>query len=96
LSQFRLRCGSRGPVCVSCGPHAHFLDEALGVAARIANAAPISVRQIKKAVHQGPQVDLTSGLLPEVQAYERVIGTEDRQEGVVAFNEKRTPAFRGR
>jgi enoyl-CoA hydratase len=77
-------------------PSEELMDEALRVATQIANAAPISVRQIKKAVHQGLQVDLTSGLLLEVQAYERVIGSEDRREGVLAFNEKRPPVFRGR
>jgi enoyl-CoA hydratase/carnithine racemase len=77
-------------------PSEELMGEALRVAKQIANAAPISVRQMKKAVHQGLQVDLTSGLLLEVQAYERVIGSEDRQEGVLAFNEKRPPVFRGR
>ena len=42
------------------------------------------------------QTDLTSGLLIEVQAYERMISTEDRHEGVRAFNEKRKPQFKGR
>lgn len=66
------------------------------VARVICGNAPISVRQIKKAVHQGLQTDLTSGLMIEVQAYERTIPTEDRREGVRAFNEKRTPDFKGR
>ena len=38
----------------------------------------------------------TTGLLLEVQAYERMISTEDRHEGVDAFNEKRPPEFKGR
>jgi enoyl-CoA hydratase/carnithine racemase len=69
---------------------------ALAVAQRIAQNAPISVRQAKKAIHQGLQADLASGLVLEVQAYERTIGTEDRREGIRAFNEKRRPAFQGR
>ncbi len=77
-------------------PADRLMDEALAIANRIAASAPISVRQIKKAVHQGLQMDLTSGLLLEVQAYERVIGTRDRLEGVLAFNEKRPPKFEGR
>jgi enoyl-CoA hydratase len=77
-------------------PASKLFDAAFTTAVKIAEGAPISIRQIKKAVHQGMQVDLTSGLLLEVQAYERVIGTEDRREGVRAFNEKRAPKFKGR
>jgi enoyl-CoA hydratase/carnithine racemase len=72
------------------------MPRVLEVARRICANAPISVRQIKKAAHQGLQVDLTTGLLLEVQAYERTIGTQDRHEGVNAFNEKRPPVFQGR
>jgi enoyl-CoA hydratase len=32
----------------------------------------------------------------EVQAYDRMISTQDRQEGINAFNEKRKPQFKGR
>jgi enoyl-CoA hydratase len=72
------------------------MPRVLEVARAICANAPISVRQIKKAAHQGLQVDLATGLLLEVQAYERTISTEDRREGINAFNEKRRPAFRGR
>jgi enoyl-CoA hydratase len=72
------------------------MPRALELARAICANAPISVRQIKKAVHAGLQTDLTTGLLIEVQAYERTIPTEDRHEGIRAFNEKRRPVFRGR
>jgi 1,4-dihydroxy-2-naphthoyl-CoA synthase len=32
----------------------------------------------------------------EVEAYNRLVGTEDRGEGLRAFNEKRKPKFKGR
>jgi len=32
----------------------------------------------------------------EIEAYNHLVDTEDRREGVAAFNEKRVPQFRGR
>jgi enoyl-CoA hydratase/carnithine racemase len=84
-----------GMINLVCEPH-ELLPKALETARAIAANAPIAVRQAKKAIHQGLQMDLTSGLLIEVQAYERMISTEDRYEGIRAFNEKRKPQFKGR
>jgi enoyl-CoA hydratase/carnithine racemase len=75
---------------------AELMPQTLDIARKIVANAPISVRQAKKAIHQGLQTDLVSGLMIEVQAYERMISTEDRHEGVRAFNEKRKPQFKGR
>jgi enoyl-CoA hydratase/carnithine racemase len=75
---------------------ADLMPRTLDIARTIAANAPIAVRQAKKAIHHGLQTDLTSGLMIEVQAYERMISTEDRYEGVRAFNEKRKPQFKGR
>lgn len=68
----------------------------LETARTIAANAPLSVRQIKKAVHNGLQTDLTRGLLMEVLAYERTASSQDRREGIRAFNEKRAPKFKGK
>ena len=84
-----------GMVNEVCEPE-QLMPRVLEVAREIAANAPIAVRQAKKAIHQGLQTDLTSGLLIEVQAYERMVSTGDRHEGVRAFNEKRKPQFRGR
>ncbi|MGR9091096.1 MAG: enoyl-CoA hydratase-related protein [Gammaproteobacteria bacterium] len=72
------------------------LDETLATAARIAANAPISVRQAKKSMAVATQVDRHTGYMFELEAYNRMIPTEDRHEGVRAFNEKRTPDFKGR
>ncbi len=72
------------------------MPAALETAAAVAANAPISVRQAKASIHYGMQSDLRTGLSYEIQAYNRMVGTEDRLEGVRAFNEKRKPEFRGR
>jgi enoyl-CoA hydratase len=84
-----------GLVNAVCEP-AELMPRVMDVARTICRNAPISVRQIKKAMHQGLQADLATGLLLEIQAYERTIPTEDRREGIRAFNEKRPPEFKGR
>jgi enoyl-CoA hydratase/carnithine racemase len=84
-----------GMVNAVCEP-AELMPRVLEVARTICHNAPIAVRQAKKAIHQGLQTDLTTGLLLEIQAYERPISTDDRREGVRAFNEKRPPEFKGR
>jgi len=78
-----------------CAPD-KLLDEALETARRIADNAPISVRQAKQAIHFGLQMDLASGMMLEIEAYNRMVPTEDRREGIASFNEKRKPVFKGR
>ena len=41
------------------------------------------------------QMSLPDGLAFEIEAYNRLVPTADRREGVLAFNEKRKPVFRG-
>ena len=77
-------------------PRDQLLDKALKTAARIAENAPIAVRQAKQAIYRGFQMSLADGLAFEIEAYNRTVGTEDRYEGIRAFNEKRKPQFKGR
>ncbi len=72
------------------------LEEALATAKVIAENAPLSVRQAKKAIHHGLDTDLLTGFRFEIEAYNRLVDTEDRHEGVSAFNEKRKPNFKGK
>jgi enoyl-CoA hydratase/carnithine racemase len=73
------------------------LLEAVTTTARtIAGNAPLSVRQAKKSIQAGLQVDLHSGLKIEIEAYNHLVPTEDRREGIRAFVEKRRPVFTGR
>ena len=78
-----------------CEP-ARLLDEALATAQAIAENGPLAVRQAKKSIHYGLQMDLATGYRFEIEAYNRLVDTDDRREGVKAFNEKRKPEFKGR
>jgi len=72
------------------------LDEALATARTIAANAPISIRQAKKSINVSTQVDLKTGYAFEIEAYNRMVSTDDRLEGIRAFNEKRKAEFRGK
>jgi enoyl-CoA hydratase len=77
-------------------PPDELLPAALAIAGRIAANGPISVRQAKQAVHRGLQMSLADGLAFEIEAYNRLVPTADRREGVLAFNERRKPNFQGK
>jgi enoyl-CoA hydratase/carnithine racemase len=72
------------------------LEEALSTAEKISANAPLAVRQAKKSIHYGLQMDLATGYRFEIEAYNQLVGTEDRKEGVRAFNEKRKAKFQGK
>jgi len=77
-------------------PAEELLSAALETAGAIAANAPISVQQAKQSIHRGLQMSLRDGLAFEIEAYNRTVPTQDRIEGVRAFNEKRKPNFNGR
>ncbi len=77
-------------------PQAELVEAALASAERIAANAPIGVRQAKQAIRRGLSMSLSDGLVFEIEAYNRTVPTEDRREGVLAFNEKRKAVFKGR
>jgi len=65
-------------------------------AAEIATGGPIALRAAKTAIDEGLEATLAEGLATEQAAYEHVIGTADRAEGLRAFMEKRRPMYQGR
>jgi enoyl-CoA hydratase/carnithine racemase len=70
--------------------------EAVETAAAIAANAPISIRQAKRSMQYGINMSLADGMLFEIEAYNRMVPTDDRREGIASFNEKRKPVFKGR
>jgi len=71
-------------------------EAVLQLAEEICANAPIAVRQAKRAIELGTEADLRTGMDIEIQCYNVNLTTEDRQEGIRAFNEKRPPRWQGR
>lgn len=70
-------------------------EKAQQLALEMAKNAPLSLMQAKIAMNQGVEVDLATGLKIESLAYCALIPTEDRLEGLLAFQEKRSPQYSG-
>jgi enoyl-CoA hydratase/carnithine racemase len=72
------------------------MDTVVAVANQIATRAPLSVRGLKRVVHEGQDMDLKRAMDLELTVYNHLFTTADRREGVASFNEKRTPKFEGK
>jgi methylglutaconyl-CoA hydratase len=70
--------------------------EALSWAQEVALCAPLAVSQAKRAIDDGFGRPLGEALGVERTAYEAVLTSEDRNEGLAAFAEKRRPSWKGR
>jgi enoyl-CoA hydratase len=73
-----------------------WLEDAKGVATTIAEKSPVGVRLAKEAVNQAFETTLGAGLDAERKAFHLALSSEDAQEGLAAFLEKRKPDFKGR
>jgi enoyl-CoA hydratase len=72
------------------------LDEALALAAQIAEFSLPSVMMAKEAVNRAYEAPLAEGILFERRLFHALFATEDQKEGMAAFVEKRKPKFRHR
>ena len=66
------------------------------VAAELAGCAPLSVAMAKRAIDEGSDLPLPDALALERRCYDVTLMSEDRNEGLRAFAEKRPPRFTGR
>ncbi|TQR45459.1 enoyl-CoA hydratase-related protein [Paenibacillus popilliae] len=92
LAEEALRCGLINKVA----PVELYLEEALKLARRIANQPPLAVSLIKQAVRKAQDLSLAEGLDFERQCFHLLFASEDQKEGMLAFQEKRRPQFKGR
>ncbi|SFI09463.1 enoyl-CoA hydratase [Albimonas pacifica] len=77
-------------------PADKLLDEALAVAAKIADKSPLATMAAKEAVNRAFETNLTEGVMFERRLFHGLFASEDQKEGMAAFIEKREPQFRGR
>ncbi len=82
-------------LCNYVYPAASLMAECRRLAQKIAHQAPLAIQQAKAAINAGIEMDLDNGLRFETEAVALAFSTRDKQEGMAAFLEKRSPVFIG-
>ncbi|MGH7461763.1 MAG: enoyl-CoA hydratase-related protein, partial [Longimicrobiales bacterium] len=77
-------------------PDAELRTQTLQLARTIAAHSPVALQLAKNAVRAALETPLSAGLRYERELFITAFASEDKQEGVTAFLEKRPPEFRGR
>lgn len=77
-------------------PRGELMEATEELVREITKNAPLSLQQAKRCIDTGVELDLLSGLALEAEAYNRCLYSEDRDEGLLAFNEKRKPQYKGK
>lgn len=73
----------------------NLMATAIQLANKIKNKSPLVLKMAKLAINRGINIDLDSGLELEAQCQAILYPTKDREEGMRAFLEKRSPRFLG-
>ncbi len=71
-------------------------EDALALAAAIAQKSPLALRLAKESVNAAYEMSLTDALAHERRLFYLLFASEDQKEGMAAFLEKRPPKFTGR
>ncbi len=72
------------------------MDEAKKIATEILTKGPLAIKAAKKAINEGLALPLREGLKLESRYFCPLFSTEDKNEGALAFLEKRKPIFKGK
>jgi enoyl-CoA hydratase len=72
------------------------MEEALGVAAKIASYSLPVAMMLKESINRAYESTLTEGILFERRQFHSQFALEDQKEGMAAFVEKRKPNFKNK
>ena len=76
-------------------PPQELMKTARTMAEKIASRAPLAVGRAKTAINKTLETHLDAGLAFEVESVCLLFSTEDKEEGMAAFVERRKPEFKG-
>jgi enoyl-CoA hydratase len=77
-------------------PASQLMDEALGLADKIAGMSMPIALMVKECVNRAYETTLSEGVRFERRMFHAAFATDDQKEGMAAFVEKRQPVFRNR
>jgi len=76
-------------------PRAELDAASLELALDVCRSSPVGVREAKRAIDRGLEVPMEHAIELEEQAWRRAVASDDRTEGIAAFNQKREPQWKG-
>jgi enoyl-CoA hydratase len=77
-------------------PHAELESKTIEMANKIAEKSPVALAMAKTSVKNAARMNLREGLDQEIDLFALCFSSEDKEEGVRAFLEKRKPEFKGK
>jgi len=77
-------------------PQDKFRETVRQFALELAQKAPVALKVAKALINKGAEISLDAAIALEREGFGVVASTEDLQEGVSAFIEKRKPVFKGK
>lgn len=77
-------------------PADKLMGKTMEIMQEITGNGPVALRQAKRSINLGFELELHTALALEAECYKVCLTTEDRDEGLLAFNEKRKPVYKGR